>query len=533
MSNTGTPSLRRRRRRARWKFPDTPPLSTYVPVVNAGPFVEMRCTRGRLRPRAATRGGRSRRCSNGTPRSSSTSPRRDSRSTASSSRLPFPQPRYDQVFVPEFGGAMENYGCVTWSDVFVYRDPPSYTDREQRAMVLLHEMAHMWFGDIVTMRWWDDLWLNEAFAEWACDWCGRPLHRVRRHVGRDSRHREAAAYAADTAPTTHPIRQAARRRRGSRRQLRRHHLPQGRSVLKQLVAFVGEDAFVAGLRSYFAKHAWGNTTLDDLMRRSSRRVAVTSPAGPRAGWTPPAPTDSRSNGSDGGRRPGRDAAGRPGAAAAPPADRRVRRPATTGSPCSRRCPSRSPANGRAIDGGADADLLLVNDDDLTFATVRPDPASLEILLTRGGELPSAVGRTVGAHHGVEPALRRRAERRAVRRLRGGRAHARDGRLRHRAPARPARRRGRPLGAHAAREQLQSRVSDLCISLAETPGRRLAALRGLAQSATTPAQLEFLATHATEPGPAGGDGSSGSPSSISSTSRTSSRCSTMTRTPTRG
>ena len=84
--------------------------------------------------------------------------------------MPFPQPRYDQVFVPEFGGAMENYGCVTWSDSFIYRDPPSYAEREERALVLLHEMAHMWFGDMVTMRWWDDLWLNESFAEWACGW---------------------------------------------------------------------------------------------------------------------------------------------------------------------------------------------------------------------------------------------------------------------------------------------------------------------------------------------------------------------------
>ena len=65
---------------------------------------------------------------------------------------------------------MENYGCVTWSDRFIYRDPPSYAEREVRALVLLHEMAHMWFGDMVTMRWWDDLWLNEAFAEWACAW---------------------------------------------------------------------------------------------------------------------------------------------------------------------------------------------------------------------------------------------------------------------------------------------------------------------------------------------------------------------------
>jgi aminopeptidase N len=121
--------------------------------------------------------------------------------------LPFPQERYDQVFVPEFGGAMENYGCVTWSDSFIYRDPPSYAEREERALVLLHEMAHMWFGNMVTMRWWDDLWLNEAFAEWACAWaceaCTEFTDAWAAVLATDA----PWSYAADCAPTTHPIRQ--------------------------------------------------------------------------------------------------------------------------------------------------------------------------------------------------------------------------------------------------------------------------------------------------------------------------------------
>ena len=169
VSNSGDPVVEEIGTSRRWTFPDTPPLSTYLPVVCAGPYYEIRSEGGGFDLGLLSR--------------QSLAPflDRDAEElfelTAQGLAffgdrfgLPFPQRKYDQIFVPDMGGAMENFGCVTWSDSFVYRSEPTHTEREYRAVVLLHEMAHMWFGDIVTMRWWEDLWLKESFAEWAAYW---------------------------------------------------------------------------------------------------------------------------------------------------------------------------------------------------------------------------------------------------------------------------------------------------------------------------------------------------------------------------
>ena len=304
---------------------DTPPLSTYVPVVNAGRFVELRSTRGGYDLGLFAR------------RSLAPMLERDAEELfdltakglafyGEQFALPFPQRRYDQVFVPEMGGAMENYGCVTWSDSFIFRDPPSYAEREVRALVLLHEMAHMWFGDMVTMRWWDDLWLNESFAEWACGWSAVACTEFTDMWAAMLATEKQDAYAADAAPTTHPIRQQLVDVATAAASFDDITYPKGAAVLKQLVAFVGEDAFVSGLRSYFRKHAWGNTTLDDLIAElaSASGRDLSGMGRGLAGDLRHRPPHARAQ----GRRthPGGDPAGRPGTAAAPPADRRVRRP---------------------------------------------------------------------------------------------------------------------------------------------------------------------------------------------------------------
>jgi aminopeptidase N len=289
ISNSGDPVVTPHDHGKQWRFPDTPALSTYVPVINAGPFHEIRSERNGFDLGLLCR------------KSLAQFLERDAEElfevTAQGLAFygdrfafPFPQHKYDQVFVPDMGGAMENYGCVTWSDVFVYRSTPTYTDRERRAVVLLHEMAHMWFGDIVTMRWWEDLWLNEAFAEWACHWAAEAATQFDDAWSSFLAGRKLAGYAADMAPTTHPIRQPVDDVAAAVASFDGITYPKGASVLKQLFAFVGESACVAGLRSYFAKYAWGNTTLADLMRElelaSGRDLA-----GWTEGWLDTAGTD--------------------------------------------------------------------------------------------------------------------------------------------------------------------------------------------------------------------------------------------------
>ena len=174
--------------------------------------------------------------------------------------------KYDQLFVPEFNaGAMENAGAVTFREDYVFRSKVTDALYERRAETILHEMAHMWFGDLVTMRWWDDLWLNESFATYASVLCLTSATRWTHAWTAFANTEKTWAYRQDQLPSTHPIATDAPDVQTAEVNFDGITYAKGASVLKQLGAYVGVDAFLAGLRDYFAEHAYGNTTLADLL----------------------------------------------------------------------------------------------------------------------------------------------------------------------------------------------------------------------------------------------------------------------------
>lgn len=181
-------------------------------------------------------------------------------------KVGYPFPKYDQVFVPEFNaGAMENVGCVTFRDEYVFRSRTTRTAYESRANTILHEMAHMWFGDLVTMKWWNDLWLNESFAEWAAHWASTGATQYNEAWTLFHSQRKAWAYRQDQLPSTHPIAAQMPDLDSVYENFDGITYAKGASALRQLVAWVGEENFLKGLKTYFDKHAWKNTELPDLL----------------------------------------------------------------------------------------------------------------------------------------------------------------------------------------------------------------------------------------------------------------------------
>ncbi len=186
----------------------------------------------------------------------------------------YPFEKYDQIFMPEFNhGAMENVGAVTFSERFLFRYEPRRTERSGLADVVLHEMVHMWFGDLVTMKWWDDLWLNESFADFLSY-----LGLVRATEFKDGWQsfyaRKAWAYVEDQWVTTHPIAADAPDTDTAFSNFDGISYSKGAAALKQLMFFIGEEAFKKGLQNYFKKYEWGNTTLKDFlgcMENASRK----------------------------------------------------------------------------------------------------------------------------------------------------------------------------------------------------------------------------------------------------------------------
>jgi len=180
--------------------------------------------------------------------------------------FPYPFDKYDQIFVPEFNaGAMENVGAITFSERMVFRDPPTDLQRLNRAEVILHEMAHMWFGDLVTMRWWNDLWLNESFATYMSYLAMSGATRFDSAWQAFNSRMKAWAYHQDQLVTTHPIAGVVPDTDATFLNFDGITYGKGAAVLKQLAATIGPEAFRAGMRHYFQTYAWKNTTLSQFL----------------------------------------------------------------------------------------------------------------------------------------------------------------------------------------------------------------------------------------------------------------------------
>jgi aminopeptidase N len=252
---------------AKWDFPATKKMSTYITAIVAGPYYEVRDEyKGKFGTYPLGLFCRSSLSEYLDPEDLFTVTKQGFKYFEEAFDYGYPFEKYDQLFVPEFNaGAMENAGCVTHHESYVFRSKVTRATYEQRANTVLHEMAHMWFGDLVTMKWWDDLWLNESFAEWAAHHASVEATQYTEAWVNFVNQRKAWGYRQDQLPTTHPIVADMFDLDAVEVNFDGITYAKGASALRQLVAWVGEDAFFAGIREYFKKHAWGNTELNDLL----------------------------------------------------------------------------------------------------------------------------------------------------------------------------------------------------------------------------------------------------------------------------
>src|SRR5690242_4789579 len=317
---------------------------------------------------------------------------------------PYPFDKYDQLFVPEFNaGAMENAGAVTILEDYVFRSKVSRARYERRAETVLHELAHMWFGDLVTMRWWDDLWLNESFATYISTLCQAEATDFDTAWTTFANTEKSWAYAQDQLPSTHPIAADIPDVEAVEVNFDGITYAKGAAVLKQLVAYVGLDNFLAGLRRYFGQYAWSNATLGDLLAQleaaSGRELAGWSKQ-----WLETAGVNTLRPefelASDGTFA---EFAVRQEAPEAHPVlrDHRIAIGLYDRTPAGlvRRRRVETDISGErtvvaALAGEQQPDLVLINDDDLTYAKIRLDPHSTATLATSIGEftetLPAAL-----------------------------------------------------------------------------------------------------------------------------------------------
>ena len=396
----------------RWHFPATPGISTYITALVAGPY---HVVRDEYRSGDGGAQGEEQVIPLGAYCRASLAEYFDSDAIFEVTKQgfdffrkifarPYPFDKYDQLFVPEFNaGAMENAGCVTFLEDYVFRSRVTDAAYERRAETILHEMAHMWFGDLVTMRWWDDLWLNESFATYMSVMCEAEATQWTGSWTTFANLWKTWAYRQDQLPSTHPISADIPDIRAVEVNFDGITYAKGASVLKQLVAYVGRDNFISGVRSYFDRHAWGNTSLADLLdaleETSGRDLTSWSKE-----WLETAGVNTV--------RPayevGDDGAFTSFAVVqeAPPEYPTLRshRVAVglydrTGEGIVRRRRVELDVVGARTDvpeltGEARPDLVLVNDDDLTYAKIRLDDHSMRTLIDGIGDITDGLPRAL-------------------------------------------------------------------------------------------------------------------------------------------
>jgi aminopeptidase N len=254
--------------KAVWRFAPTPILSSYVTALVAGPYQsvhsELTSSNGRVIPL-------------GIYARKSLFEFLDAEYIFEKTRQGFefyesifdyayPFEKYDQLFVPEFNaGAMENAGAITFTETYVFRSKVTDAIKERRVVTILHELAHMWFGDLVTMKWWNDLWLNESFAEYISTLATAEATEWHEAWTTFQAMEKSWAYRQDQLPSTHPVVATINDLEDVQVNFDGITYAKGGSVLKQLSAWVGRDAFLAGVGAYFRKHEYGNTELADLL----------------------------------------------------------------------------------------------------------------------------------------------------------------------------------------------------------------------------------------------------------------------------
>ncbi|HYT26778.1 MAG TPA: aminopeptidase N [Actinomycetota bacterium] len=396
----------------RWSFAPTPPIPTYVTAVVAGPWHVVRDRSGAVELGLWCRQSLARHLD---PEEFLAVTRQGFRFFERAFARPYPfGAKYDQVLVPEFGGgAMEQAACVTFDEEFVFRSKVTDAAREVRANVVLHELAHMWFGNLVTMRWWDDLWLNESFASFISVLAQVAATRFTDGWVTFAQTEKTWAYEQDQLPSTHPIATEVPDTDTVFTNFDGITYAKGAAVLRQLVAWVGEEAFLRGVRAYFQRHEFGSTGLGDFLDALGDASARDLKSWSRA-WLETAGVNTLATvlevtGS--------------AEVTGPAPDRRIGsfaiiQTAPAGHPVLR--PHRVTVGLYDRDGGTLAlrkrleldvtgpvtpvpelagepapDLALLNDADLAYAKVRLDPGSLSVLTGAVGALRDPLARAVG------------------------------------------------------------------------------------------------------------------------------------------